>query len=596
MTLKSPRESILSRLALLSLVLVVYPALTFGVLGYALYRRALEDRFAVYVDSQIDMIAEQAAGKVEETGRALLQVLYGQDLRDWALRGQAVFAADDPAGIGSFRREFENYLVFLSGTLPYCRSAAVVLRRPEGPVAFASHDFVRDSQSRYWYGQEAESIIALGAAASFERRPGLGAFAHRSWLRTGGMYYGSRVVEIGSSFRDLGTVMLELDLDPLFEPFLALLGDPLSSVYVFDDEGGFLWTRSPEEGWHQAAADLAASVSGTAVPRGPGALVARTVPGLGWTVVARVSPASLLASMRSVGLGLVVFGLLSLPLFVLLVLAFHRNLTAPLASLVGAMRDVEAGKLGTRLGLKRADELGYVIESFDRMSAEIKRLVDEVYREELALKDAELRSLQARMDPHFLFNTLESMNWRAVLSGDHELSDMIRALARVASAGFARDGRRFISLAEEMESVEAFVLIMRMRFGERLDVELDVPKVHAACLVPRFSVQPLVENALLHGLEPAGGGRARLSARKRASELVIKVEDDGAGLAAGKLEALRAVLADDAAPVGPGGPATLASIHRRARMAEGRGLTLEAREGGGTRCVLALPYRKEGGD
>ena len=132
------------------------------------------------------------------------------------------------------------------------------------------------------------------------------------------------------------------------------------------------------------------------------------------------------------------------------------------------------------------------------MSARLQTQFDCLYQEELARRDAQIKALQAHINPHFLNNTLESINWQARMSGDVKASRMIEALSTVLDAALDRKGMPEVPLSEEMRYVNAYLYIVTQRFGERLKVDIDLPGALMGCRVPRLILQPVIENAVEH--------------------------------------------------------------------------------------------------
>ncbi|TMQ73519.1 MAG: hypothetical protein E6K81_04325 [Candidatus Eisenbacteria bacterium] len=201
---------------------------------------------------------------------------------------------------------------------------------------------------------------------------------------------------------------------------------------------------------------------------------------------------------------------------------------------------------------------------------------------------ARLESLQAQIRPHFLFNTLNAL---AVLArrGDGAAVDRaIGDLGELLRASFAAPGGHEIPLAEELAFVERYVALQRLRFADRLEVEWDIEEAARGARVPALLLQPLVENAIEHGLATTRGGRVRVSARRAGEDLEIEVADDGAGFAARAAgDAMGAGATDDARGVG------LANTRERLALLHGGRSTLECGDapGGGGRVRVRLPWR-----
>lgn len=180
----------------------------------------------------------------------------------------------------------------------------------------------------------------------------------------------------------------------------------------------------------------------------------------------------------------------------------------PMGELMDGAKHLEEGDFGYTVDEKCAKNRDFLslVDSFNAMSRRVEYYFNTVYKEKLAKKDAQLAALQAQINPHFLNNTLEMMNWQARMNGDIETSRMIEALGIVLDSGMSRSNDRTVSLKEELRCAEAFLYIMSMRFGQRLKVEKLVDPALYSLQVPQLILQPLLENAIKHGIEKIGSG------------------------------------------------------------------------------------------
>jgi hypothetical protein len=215
-----------------------------------------------------------------------------------------------------------------------------------------------------------------------------------------------------------------------------------------------------------------------------------------------------------------------------------------------------------------------------------------------SLSAARLASLQAQIQPHFLFNTLNAL---AVLArrGDGAAVDRaIGDLGELLRTSFDRSGRHEIPLGEELEFLDRYVSLQRIRFPDRLEVEWDIDPAARTALVPPLVVQPLVENALEHGLATARGGRVRVAAHRAGDALEITVADDGPGFAArAAAGAAAGSLPDGSTAPAPSGGLGLANTRERLALLYGDLGSLELGDGagGGGRVRIRIPWREAGG-
>lgn len=247
------------------------------------------------------------------------------------------------------------------------------------------------------------------------------------------------------------------------------------------------------------------------------------------SIGARVDYTVLLSQMSGYKYMLLGLGIFFLPLLLIALNFFNRKISRPIGAMMVAAGEIEQGKLGHQLTYQaNSREFQYLTDSFNHMSGQLENQFDRLYQEELALRDARIKALQSHINPHFLNNTLEIINWEARMNGDARVSKMIEALSTVLDAAIARDKRPEVSLAEEMNYVNAYLHIITERFGKRVTILKEIDDATLGCTVPRLILQPVIENAVEHGIGPGGKGRIIIRSYLEGNTLVLETINDGA--------------------------------------------------------------------
>lgn len=271
----------------------------------------------------------------------------------------------------------------------------------------------------------------------------------------------------------------------------------------------------------------------------------------------------------------------------LIVVPFARILantvTVPLGVIRKSMQTFEGGQLDTRVDDDCVDEIGDISRSFNRMADRTQRYIARTYGSRLKTVQAEIEALQGQMNPHFLYNTLDSINWMAYAAGNTAISEMVTSLSKFYRYG-AANGKPTHSIAEEVEHLETYINIQRVRYGHRIDFvvkyEPDVLDFHTV----RFTLQPLVENAIYHGLDGVNGkGEIRTHIWQDDGFIFMEVSDTGNGI--------RDVLAADGLPGPSEDYSTIRNIDERIKLFYGYdyGLRFGTRTSGGTRVLVRFP-------
>ncbi|MNC19293.1 Sensor histidine kinase YpdA [compost metagenome] len=277
------------------------------------------------------------------------------------------------------------------------------------------------------------------------------------------------------------------------------------------------------------------------------------------------------------------------------------RLNRPLAALKNKMRLVEQGDFKQRVQVETEDEIGQLSRNFNRMVERIDRLVEEVYVIGLREKEAELAALQSQINPHFIYNTLESINMLAIRRESELVSDMVTALGRLLRYTVGHD-RRTVRLGDELETALAYVKIQQLRYGERLRILFDVEPNLLHQTVPKLLLQPMIENAIYHGIgDSEQGGTIWINAVSFEDVLLLTVRDDGRGMPEAEMEKLRdsvALSSLSAAQEREGHGVALRNIHQRLALMYGDAFEfhVDGSPGAGTAFTIAIPLQKEGGD
>ena len=282
--------------------------------------------------------------------------------------------------------------------------------------------------------------------------------------------------------------------------------------------------------------------------------------------------------------------LLALPLLLVVLYLFRRQVTRPVEILVEANNRLESGERGYAIR-EKADSLEFerLYAHFNTMSAEMKNQFERSYLEQQALQQARVKALQLQINPHFLNNTLEIINWEARLANDERVSAMIEALSTMMDGALGRDGRSQIHLREELSYVDAYLYIIRERLGARLEVRKEIDPGTLDTMVPRLILQPLAENAVEHDITPRRGGLLTLRARREGTRLVLEVEHDGS-MSAEDRASIEAMLASPVEDTEISGQVGLRNVRQRLTLLYGAEGELSLSQSGMDRILARVSF------
>jgi len=336
---------------------------------------------------------------------------------------------------------------------------------------------------------------------------------------------------------DVGFLEIEVEEEILFEVLNGQGFGELGDVFVVDDEGTIVSSQQPER-FGRSAAELGVG----ALPLGETSNVVRTISGEETIVISvpidgirlrivGMFPVSAFTdtvqqSARHIAVVLF-FALLVLGVFVFFVTS---ALLKRLKLLLRAMKQVKEGTLTAQVPVYGNDEFSQIASSFNLMTGRIHELVETVYKIQLMEREAELRALESQVNPHFLYNTLATISWVARKAKSKEIVDISNALAKFYRL-MLNKGRREILIKDEIAMVKAYLEIQKFRYEEMFDVIYEIDESVYAYTAAKNLLQPLVENALVHGIEPKRHhGTLVIKAGVAGDMLYYKVIDDGVGV------------------------------------------------------------------
>jgi len=365
------------------------------------------------------------------------------------------------------------------------------------------------------------------------------------------------------------------------------------SMYIVDQQGRMVIRREDEE----LAPPLPGELQGQGVRHVdasggmPESLVAYvTSPVTGWTTVSVVPVKELMRASHKVrsSMTLVIVGFVGLAMLLNVFIAFR--VTHPLRKLSRLMRKVEQGELQVAFPVTGQDEVGRLGGSFNTMVSKLSELGYLLYETEIREKDAQIAALQSKINPHFLYNTLGTISMNAELEGNRDIVTMANNLSRMLRYSLS-SRQDIVTLKDELKHVNGYMAIQMIRYGERIRFLEEIEERALDCVVIPLIVQPIVENAINHGLDRGvGSGLIRLIGSEKAGVLTLAIEDDGIGMTNDELERIRSRLRQSKDLGGKSGNGLL-NVHRRILLHYGEpyGLTFESMPYQGLKVTMTLP-------
>lgn len=356
--------------------------------------------------------------------------------------------------------------------------------------------------------------------------------------------YLCRAILSTEHFTPIGYMVIVVDNEDFCRALQPVASIYNSRIYVVDPSGRIVVSNSTEAVGSQFPYDLEKLPAGTGGsikdPFTGGISACFVAPQMdnGWTMVSLVSIEQYWDNLRQATLLAAAAVLLAAALAAGLSLLLINRTFRPARQLIDAMQRFGAGELDARMTVTTTDEIGKLGEAYNNMAGSIQELMEKVYMLELAKKEAEIENLKMQINPHFLYNTLDTISWLGILHGNEDVSDVSVSLAKLLRANLKSDA--MVTVDTEMGTIREYLQIQQYRFGDKVRVHYDIAPEVGKCYMPNFLLQPLVENSIMHGMECLDTpSDLTVSIQPHDSWLHFSVRDTGEGMTEEQVRLLR---------------------------------------------------------
>lgn len=278
--------------------------------------------------------------------------------------------------------------------------------------------------------------------------------------------------------------------------------------------------------------------------------------------------------------------------YVIFRLVLNSNIQKPINQLIKGMDKVGNGDFTYKLdeSICKDNDMRGLFAAYNSMTDRVTVLIEELYQAELYRKQLELQALQDKIDPHFLYNTLDTINWTAKEHNVDEISRIVIALSTMYRKIFNR-GKDLTTIKDALEGIECYLEIQRIRYGESFSYDIYCPEELEKCIILNLIIQTIVENSIVHGLEDRSSGKLEIRVDKEKDDIIIKVIDNGIGMTEEKLNLINSSINSMKLESESG----LRNVQKRIRLYYGMqyGITIESKYKEGTTVILHVPYREK---
>ncbi len=393
------------------------------------------------------------------------------------------------------------------------------------------------------------------------------------------------------TFKVIAYERLTVDEADLREQYKGLLeGD--SKLVIVDEQGTVLSASDREllgKDWDKVdMGELPENSAGYRVS-GDRVLTWYGIEQSGWKVI-KIDTARYLFRNNMVGSGIIMVCILLTAIFgAVFMLIQRKTLITPVVKLSKEAKNFKKENFKMPICTDSNDEIGTLNQNLTLMVEYIQDLILTQYENKLKRREIELKYMQSQINPHFLYNTLDSIRWMAVMEDKQEIAEQVEALSDIFRHALS-GGKEMVTVKKEIEHLKNYILIQKNRFGDRLQVDIQVQDSTQECWVLKLILQPLVENAIVHGLEKKmEGGTVYVSVKRDGNRLYYQVEDDGVGT---DEQLINSYLHEDGEEHNV---FALKNIDERIKLKYGAdyGLSFHSTVGVGTRVEICLPFTTE---
>lgn len=320
-----------------------------------------------------------------------------------------------------------------------------------------------------------------------------------------------------------------------------------------------------------------------------------------WTLIILTPIKALTEGISVLRTGIILSGIIGFIIFFISSLFLSTYITKPIIKLTETMQQASAGSLTMNPSITTINEINELNSTYNQLVKETNHLINMVYQKEITRSRSELKALQAQINPHFLFNTLDALRWSLEDKDEEDLAEFVVAMSELFRYTITKQtDDDWVTIKEEIHHIENYMEIIKMRFGDHLQWNLTLPTEHEKVKIPKLLIQPLVENAVLHGagnkLNPC---TISISIQPTTDTqcLQILVEDDGPGITQEKLESIKQAMQSGGINSKKGNGMAISNVHKRLELYYQnrlrKGLSIVSEVNRGTKVSFVIPVNGE---
>lgn len=595
------------KLLLVFLIIITLPLSFISIISYSSYSESIKDNTIAYSEKLIDQMMDGIDDYIEDMKRISSMPAYVNDIKQNLIRSNRYYeqkqmmegeAKSEQLAPGDFdlllsiQRGIEGNISFINNIKRGANSVYIFDGYGNGYYSTKDGGVRLDLEQSYKYWSE-QAKDSSGEALLF------GTQAYTSNLQS--TRYAFTVVRkiVDSQWNPVGLIAVEANISNMENQVNELDKVTRGKSLIVDENGKVVY----DSGQKLLTKDISNTNLYRMAKGGSGSFY-DTVSGnerlniysssskTNWKVIISIPVDELTRDVKVTRNATFAATLIIIVLALIISIILSFALTKPLTQMIQLMKKVQNGDLDVQFRVTRRDEIGLLGHQFNRMLARIRQLIQDIYRIEEQKKEAELQALQSQINPHFIYNTLESIRMTAELNDDIEAADMISILGKLLRYSTGElTGRT--TMKQELMYVRNYVELLGYRYPGRFQLEIDVPGELDNYAIIKLVFQPIIENAAYHGLDDSKP-QMHLSIKYETTEdkLLFHISDDGCGMDQATLDKLNDSLKHELPPKKSiNGGIGMKNVHQRVQLQYGAayGIEVFSEPGVGTDVILSLP-------
>ena len=570
------RISISKRIVILILLVSVLPILLVGSFGYLQARSAIYRTAADYNQKLVDIIKQNITLRLEEFVNLSDELILNTTVRDTLESYEDMNSTQKYWTVQNIYSEVRSKYTRISDI---CDIRIVTINNI--PIYSTGFLYLNSEQDLINFQRIAQSDAPLlWYTTQYDEMP---------------YVVLSRKITNLSTRNILGYIIIHINADVLDELYSRFNLDDSANIVLLDSFGSTLPDIGAlTEEQEKTFSDILSLEKSDDIRRYEGSsedfIYYSAMEELGLTLVTSIPYRVLTAPIQSMFGAILLFLLICILLSVIVSRYIWKSITGPLTKLVAYIRDTSELKFDTDFTDNSKDELGFMAQSYNNIVKIMKKMVTQIEQEQEDKRKAEIRLLQAQINPHFLFNTLDSLRFTAMMSRADTVSEGLSSLSHILRNSII-DDNSYITIPDEIRCIEDYIVIQKIRYGEFIELHKQIDPETEDCLIMKFLLQPIVENSIIHGMQKNESLDITIRTQHRDNLVVITIADNGSGFDMEEKIDKETNIIKSSKMSGIG----LENVKQRLELEfrTEQSFTIHSEKGVGTTVTITYPFRKK---